>query len=272
MPLVQLPKVLLSIDGIAIEGGYDGLGRPATCWGPAIALAMCAPHDQSVAVWADLDSLIDAAAEVGLQGVRLTVEWARLEPHQGERDESAMERYVRAVDRAVQRGLAVVVCVVDQAWPAWLGQEAWQLPWTQTLLVEHARWIGESFTQADRLQLFARPDALVEGGWRLATAPPWRRGEHEDAHVVETRLAASRLEVAELSSWRNRSIDTLPEFPLLTNAGAMRGVLRAATTSTAVVRSLVGSDGPLGPRDGVLESAVSGWRLRVGRDVLGELL
>jgi hypothetical protein len=64
-------------------------------------------------------------------------------PYRGQVDDAALERYARG--RASTRtslGLGVTVVIVDAAWPAWLGLEAWLLPWVAPLVVEHARRVS----------------------------------------------------------------------------------------------------------------------------------
>jgi hypothetical protein len=178
---------------------------------------------------------------------------------------------VRAAERARQRGMAVVVTVLDRAWPAWLGQEAWQLPWTAAFVLEHARWLGRRLFCRGRVATVR--SARRDHRRRLATGErtPWRRGAEAEARVAQELVASLRREVGDLSSWRGRHVDVLPEFPLPTQPGVMRGVIGASSAATVVVRSLVASAGPLGSREGLLEATVGGWRLRVSRELLNEL-
>ena len=54
-------------------------------------------------------------------------------------DEQALERYAQVATYAASLGLGVTGVVVDAAWPAWLGLEAWLLPWVVPHVIAQAR-------------------------------------------------------------------------------------------------------------------------------------
>ena len=57
--------------------------------------------------------------------------------------------------------------VVDTAWPAWLGPEAWLQPWVAERVVTHVRRVlDELGDRVDALIVFSQPDALIA---RVAT-------------------------------------------------------------------------------------------------------
>ena len=62
---------------------------------------------------------IDLAAAMGLNAYRFSVEWARVEPAEGEFSEEALDHYEAIVDRCLERGLAPVVTFNHFTSPHW---------------------------------------------------------------------------------------------------------------------------------------------------------
>jgi hypothetical protein len=122
-------RLFVTLEGYAVEGGFDRPGGPATCYSPTIALGRHPGPGAADGLWRHYEDVLDLVPELGVAGVRLNVEWARVEPRADEVDESALRRYLDVVGHARSLGLDVTVGLVDAVWPSWLGQEAWLLPW-----------------------------------------------------------------------------------------------------------------------------------------------
>ncbi|HEY5304661.1 MAG TPA: hypothetical protein VIJ86_11490 [Acidimicrobiales bacterium] len=197
------PRTLVSVSAYACEGGLDRHYEPATCYSPTIALGRHPGPGAAEGLWESYEEVLDLAADVGVTGVCLEVSWARLEPRRGERDHVALDRYRAVLAHARRRGLWVSVAAVDAAWPAWLGLEAWLMPWVTPVAIDYVNWLASSL-EADALNVFAARELLTRGFLDDASGPPWRRGATEDAVSAAQNLddigravrAASSLEVA----------------------------------------------------------------------------
>ncbi len=247
--------VLATLDGYAVEGGLDGPGEPATCFSPTLALGRHGPGG-ATHLWQRYEEVIDLVAPLGLDGLRLSLEWARIEPRRGQVDEAALGRYRDLVTRARSRGLAVRVVLVQSTWPAWAGQEAWLLPWVGPAFLEHAARVIDALegTQA-RVAAFADPAGLVSRGFLEGSAPPWRRDAVEDA-------SEAREQVARLA----RAVDSAAgqwAAPPWLEIGVGDPGLEAARRGGAEVhlRSLVSGSGPSAPTHSLLEPDGTGWRV-----------
>ncbi len=64
---------------------------------------------------------IDLAAGMGLSAYRFSVEWARVEPVEGEFSPAALDHYEAIVDRCLERGMAPVVTFNHFTSPHWFG-------------------------------------------------------------------------------------------------------------------------------------------------------
>jgi beta-glucosidase len=58
-------------------------------------------------------------AQYGLRHHRLSIEWARIEPHEGRRDEAAIEHYRAVLEAAVASGIHPWVCLHHFTLPGW---------------------------------------------------------------------------------------------------------------------------------------------------------
>jgi hypothetical protein len=182
------PRLLATVEGYAVEGGYDVAFAPATCFAPAVSLGQCEAPGEAANLWEDFELAVRHIPDLGFDGIRLSVEWARIEPRQGQVDERALARYGEMIAFAKSLNLHVTVVIVDQAWPAWLGQEAWLLPWVVPHFVGHVKRVVESFSDsADNFILFANWAHLLNG-FTEASGPPWRRRAADDAYRAQVQL------------------------------------------------------------------------------------
>ncbi|MGH9019872.1 MAG: hypothetical protein ACRDV0_02515 [Acidimicrobiales bacterium] len=250
------PRVLATLEGYAVEGGFDQQWCPATCFAPTVALGRHAGPGDADGLWVDYESVLDAAADANVAGVRLTIEWARVEPARGRVDEAALVRYRDAVAHAEGRGLSVTVALVDAAWPGWLGQEAWLLPWVVPHVIGHARRVAESLSGLNsRVVVFADAGRIISRGFVDGVAPPWRRGARDDARraaaqVAEIDAALSRDPVVApllVGRWRTVNLDNLGEGSDHSDVDEL------------YVRALVAGAGPTKSSRGLLERAGDSW-------------
>ena len=249
------PRRYVTLEGYAVEGGFDGPYQPSTCFRPTIALGRHPGPGDADGLWRDYERVLDLVPTLGFDGVRLSVEWARVEPHRSQFDDVAFERYDDVAQYARSLGLGVTAVVVDAAWPAWLGLEAWLLPWVVPLVLEQARRVAES-PAVTGVVVFADERALVNG-FLDASAPPWRRGARVDADLARD---ADRLDHDALREDPDRGTQDRRRRRASVRVDQPSEVIRAALHSDCdelYVRSLVRGHGPsasaglLVRRDGV---------------------
>lgn len=265
--MTRRPLLFATLDGYALEGGYDRAYEPSTCYRATIALGRHVGPGDALDLWRDYERVLDLAKELGLDGLRLSAEWARIEPRQGHVDQRALERYAEVVRYANQIGLGVSLALVDGCWPSWLGLEAWLLPWVVPHVLEHARRMASYF--ADDIAgvvVFADAERLVQGGYLDATMPPWRRGQRGDAARVRAQLEDI---VAQLSS------DPLVADRLVRSSRTVEVTSTELLDVAAIddcdqlyVRALVRGVGPTAARAGLLSKHEGRWRISGAPEVL----
>lgn len=261
-------RTLLTIEGYSVEGGLDVPYGPSTCFAPAIALGRLRGPGEAAGLWRAgvYESLLDAAATLGLGGVRLGVEWARVEPRRGHVDDDALARYVALASRARSNGLAVSITLVDAAWPSWLGLEAWQLPWVVPHVIEHARRIVAAVPDDEvALQPFADASSLVRG-YLDAGVPPWRRGATREAAFASRQLALVMAELEADADVGPRLVRSSSSTSLAAGPAALRWARETSDVDEIHVRSLLAGHGPARSGFGLL--AFEGDAFRVIREDL----
>jgi beta-glucosidase/6-phospho-beta-glucosidase/beta-galactosidase len=131
MPDFALPpgfRFGVATAGFQIEGGYNGPGEPANNWSWWEAEGRVEPSGIALDFWNQHDRALDKAAELGCDAFRLSIEWARCEPRDGEVDEAAVERYQAVLDGIHDRGMQPLVTLHHFTHPAWLGVDFWLRP------------------------------------------------------------------------------------------------------------------------------------------------
>ena len=260
-------RTLLTLEGYAVEGGYDVAGGPATCYAPSVALGRQLGPGLSDELWRDYEAVIDLAASVGVEGLRVTLEWARLAPRRGYHDDEAARRYEAMLAHARARGLWVTVVLVDAVWPAWAGLEAWLLPWVGPVFRAHAEWCLERFAHSvDAVLPFSQPTALVERGYLSAQAPPWRARARADAtdaaaNVAELDAFVRALAPATMvTSHRTIELDVEPD--------QLAAARRDPSLDELYLSSLVRGAGPTAARAGLFARHEGYWRVRADDELL----
>ena len=245
-----IPRVLVSLSAYASEGGLDGRYQPATCFSPTIALGRHWGPGDADGLWQNYEAVLDLAGDLGLTGVCLEVSWARLEPRRGRRDQAVLARYAEVIAYAQRRGLFVSVAAIDAAWPAWLGLEAWLMPWVMPVAIGYVRWIAASL-EADALSVFAARELLTRGFLDATAGPPWRHGAGDDAVS-----AARNLEIIERTAREGSA------RPLVTSVSIDLDDVDDAGSfdvDEVHVKSLVRGTGPLASARGLLARRCEEW-------------
>ena len=90
--------------------------------------------------WRDAESDFDRAAALGVNSLRLSVDWSRVEPHRGRFDELALDRYVEMARGLRGRGIEPMITLHHFANPRWLAEQGgWENGQTIELFVRFVR-------------------------------------------------------------------------------------------------------------------------------------
>jgi beta-glucosidase len=171
--------------GFQIEGGYNGRGQPANNWAGWEQAGRVEPSGVALDFWNDWEHQLDLARAAGCDAFRLSVEWARCEPAEGEHDDTALDRYDAILAGCHERGLEPLVTLHHFTHPAWLGEEFWLRPDAPE------RWQAWAARAVERLAPRCRDWVTLNEiniyalqTWFTAEFPPGRRADV--AAVVRT--------------------------------------------------------------------------------------
>lgn len=122
--------------------------------------------------WELWESDIDLVAGMNLNAYRFSVEWARVEPAEGEFSEGALAHYEALVDGCIARGLAPIVTFNHFTSPHWFAARgAWLDPGAPELFARYCGVVMDRFGDRIRLAVtFNEPDLPEMLTW--ADLPP----------------------------------------------------------------------------------------------------
>ena len=131
---------------------------------------------------------------LGLNSLRLTVEWARIEPTAGRPDNDALDRYLDIVDAAAAEGLGVWITLHHTSLPGWYlddegghADEVARHRWW----ARHVDRMAEAFDgKAAGWCPIEDPIGWAVRGYGLGTRPPGRRSPEATAAAAEGAMLA----------------------------------------------------------------------------------
>ena len=266
------PRVMATLDGYAVEGGFDRRGEPATCFAATVALGRHVGPGDACQLWRDYEAVVDLAASLRLDGLRLDVEWTRVEPRRGAVDGAALARYRAVAQRARAAGLATSVVLVDAAWPAWLGLEAWLLPWVEPRVLDHARRVVDALGDVvDGVVVFADARGVVARGFLEGTAPPWRVRARADAASAAAQVARIEAALGEDDAVGRLIVRRQRTVGLDAGVDEVAAAMASEDCDEVYLRSLVRGAGPSASSMGLLARHEGVWRVEVPEDLRGLL-
>ena len=114
--------------GFQTEGGYNQVGQPANNWRTWEVTGKVERSGAAVRFWEEYERHLDRTVAAGCDAFRLSVEWARCQPSEGELDTGALDRYAAILAACRDRGLEPLVTLHHFTHPHWLGDEFWLRP------------------------------------------------------------------------------------------------------------------------------------------------
>jgi len=141
--------------------------------------------------WANAEADFDRAAAMGLNSLRISVEWSRVEPGPGEFDESALERYSQMLQGLRERHIEPMVTLHHFTNPSWLAEQGgWENPETIALFARFVRRTVEVLGQhCDLWCTINEPNVYGYLGYLEGTFPPGRSDFDAARRVVRHLLS-----------------------------------------------------------------------------------
>jgi beta-glucosidase len=92
----------------------------STDWDIFIKQGAAPPKGNALYTWSDFDKDLAALKRIGVTHYRFSLEWGRIEPHEGVYDEAVIRRYVGMTRKLKAAGIEPVVCLWHFTFPDWL--------------------------------------------------------------------------------------------------------------------------------------------------------
>lgn len=184
----------VATSGFQIEGGYNGPGEPVNNWHWWELTGRVEPSGVACDFWRSPEPALERAARLGCNAFRLSIEWTRLEPQEGEVDSGALDRYLDILKMCGQLGMAPVVTLHHFTHPAWLGEEFWLTPGAPDRFAAHVARILPALTAHCRHWVTVNePNIVALMGWMEGSCPPGRKGAAADAWAVVDNLLTAHV-------------------------------------------------------------------------------
>ena len=133
--------------------------------------------------WRNAEDDFAIAEQLGLNALRLSVEWSRLEPRPGYWDRHALNRYRQMLQSLHDHGIRPVVCLHHFTHPAWFEARGGFLnPDAPRRFEQFCRRVVEELSDLCRHWVtFNEPNVFAAFGYVLGEFPPGSKGQVWDA-------------------------------------------------------------------------------------------
>ncbi len=124
--------------------------------------------------WEDAEADFDRAAAMGVKGLRLSVEWSRIEPQPGTFDDEALARYVEMADGLSDRGIEPMITLHHFTNPRWLAEAGgWEEPETVDRFARYALRVARALAPTCSLWCtINEPNVYAYQGYLAGLWPP----------------------------------------------------------------------------------------------------
>ncbi|MCL6095316.1 MAG: family 1 glycosylhydrolase [Actinobacteria bacterium] len=179
-----------------VEGGINGPGEPANNWSLWEALGRVEPSGLACDFWRKYEDQLDLVAGMGCNGFRMSVEWARIEPQEGDIDTDALEGYGRILDACHERGIQPLVTLHHFTHPAFLGEEFWLRPDSPQRFAAFVEIVlGALGDKCSQWVTINEMNMLAIASYAFPVFPPGRLLDFNDAfitlfHLLEAHVRA----------------------------------------------------------------------------------
>lgn len=141
--------------------------------------------------WRNAEKDFDLARGMGLSGLRLSVEWSRLEPREGDWNEDAVLRYRQMLAGLRQRGIDPMICLHHFTNPLWFeARGAFLADDAVATFARFATRVVESFGDlCDAFVTFNEPNVYAVQGYLGGIFPPGHVGDLVSVRKVLVTMA-----------------------------------------------------------------------------------
>lgn len=160
-----------------VEGGNGN--NQWSAWESAGRIKTGEPAGAGCDWWGNAERDFDIAQQMGLNALRLSVEWSRIEPEPGRWNKTALGRYREMLDGLLRRGLKPIVTLHHFTHPQWFEKEGAFLGQGAAKRFESfvRRVVSELGDLCNQWVTINEPNVFASLGYVLGEFPPGSKGE-----------------------------------------------------------------------------------------------
>ena len=149
--------------------------------------------------WSDAERDFNLAQEVGVNALRLSIEWSRIEPEQGNFDPGAIRRYRNMLEALRDRGITPIISLHHFTNPLWFEKKgAFLQPHATEQFTRYCSHVVEQLGDLCRYWVtFNEPNVLAALGYVVGEFPPGKRG-----HLIPAMRLIHAMAEAHASAYR----------------------------------------------------------------------
>ena len=195
-----------------VEGGNTGSDWWA--WEHKPGTTATEPSGDAIDHFSRYDEDFALLASLGQNAHRLSIEWARIEPAEGEFSVEALDHYARVLESLARHGLTGFVTLHHFTLPRWFADRGgWLAPDALDLF---GRYVSRVCDRLGDLMPFVctvnEPQALALLGHVVGVFPPGHSDVEEGLAVNARLMQAHRVAVAAVRAGRGRPLVGVPLF------------------------------------------------------------
>jgi beta-glucosidase len=145
--------------------------------------------------WKDAEGDFDLARDMGLNAMRLSIEWSRIEPEEGRWDEAALGRYRQLLQGLHERAIRPMLCLHHFTNPRWFEREgAFLHAQAPERFARFAKKVVNALGDlCHDWVTFNEPNVYAAFGYVVGEFPPGKRGQIGTALRVISAQARAHL-------------------------------------------------------------------------------
>ncbi|MCA9366235.1 glycoside hydrolase family 1 protein [Candidatus Kaiserbacteria bacterium] len=155
-----------------VEGGIEN-----TDWAKAATEGRVPPCGRACDHYHRYESDFDLAKELGHNAHRFSLEWARIEPREGEFDMEAVEHYRNVIAALKARGMRPFITLWHFTLPLWFSESGgFERKDSPQVFARYAAFVAKELgTDLVGISTMNEPNVIGSNGWLRGSWPPFKR-------------------------------------------------------------------------------------------------
>ncbi|OIO50221.1 MAG: hypothetical protein COX12_00325 [Candidatus Brennerbacteria bacterium CG23_combo_of_CG06-09_8_20_14_all_44_41] len=140
--------------------------------------------------WNQYETYLDYAKQAGMNALRISIEWARIQPEQNQWSQQALDHYKKIIGAMKQRGLEPIVTLWHFTLPLWFAkQNGWLNENAQEYFLQYVKRVYETLKNGVRYWItLNEPSVYLFNGFITGSWPPGKKLALHQAVRIRNKL------------------------------------------------------------------------------------